>query len=196
MIVSFSTFISVQWKWTFRSLRSFPFSGNERFVLYVHFRSVEMNVLFSTFISVHLKWTEMNVSFISVRSGPKVPKNDQKKGPFWGQKWLKNGQKLENERKWTQKMNDTFISVQYNWTVCSLRSFPFSTNEHFVHCIHFRSVEMNVSFTAFISVQYKWTFRSLRSFPFIKNERKWTKRSFGFHTSPKTRKMNGNERSV
>jgi len=36
-------FISVQFKRTFRSLRSFPFSAKEHFVLWVHFRSVEMN---------------------------------------------------------------------------------------------------------------------------------------------------------
>jgi hypothetical protein len=36
-------------------LRSFPFIENERFVLYVHFRSVEMNVSFTTFISVQWK---------------------------------------------------------------------------------------------------------------------------------------------
>ena len=124
----------------------------------------------------------MNVPFISVRHGPKVPKNDQKKGLFGvksGSKMAKNSKMNGNERK--------------KW---SERSFPFSTTERCVHCVHFRSVQMNVSFTAFISVQYKWTFRSLRSFPFSTNERKWTKRSFGFHKSPKTRKMNGNERSV
>ena len=43
MNVSFTTFISVQWKWTLRSLRSFPFSTNERLVQCVHFRSVKMN---------------------------------------------------------------------------------------------------------------------------------------------------------
>ena len=53
--VSFSTFISVQCKRTFRSLRSFPFSTKECFVLYVHFRSVQKNVLFSAFISVQCK---------------------------------------------------------------------------------------------------------------------------------------------
>ena len=153
MIVSFSTFISVQWKWTFRSLRSFPFSGNERFVLYVHFRSVEMNVSFSTFSSVQWKWT-----FCSIRSFPfiknerkwtfrsfqlgraqKSPKMTKKKGLFGvksGSKMAKNSKMNGNERK--------------KWTT---RSFLFNTTEQFVHCVHFRSVQMNISFTAFISVQ-------------------------------------------
>ena len=84
--VLFSTFISVQCKRTFPSLRSFPFSAKERFVLYVHFRSVQKNVSFSTFISVQCKRTfrslhsflfcKKNVLFILVWLGPK---NDQKK---------------------------------------------------------------------------------------------------------------------
>jgi len=59
-------FICVHFKWTFRSLRSFPFSENEHFLLcvlfgstkmyvsfsYVHFCSVKMNLSFSTFISI------------------------------------------------------------------------------------------------------------------------------------------------
>ena len=61
------------------------FFSNERFVLYVHFRSLKMNV-----------------SFISVKSGPKVPKNDQKKGLFGvksGSKMAKNSKMNGNERK-------------------------------------------------------------------------------------------------
>ena len=46
-------------------LHSFPFIENERFVLYVHFRSLKKNVSFSTFISVQYKRT-----FRSLRSFP------------------------------------------------------------------------------------------------------------------------------
>ena len=83
----------------------------------------------------------------------------------------------------------TFISVHWKWTFRSLRSFLFSGNERFVHYVHFRSVEMNVSFTTFISVQWKWTFCSLRSFPFIKNEWKWMFRSFQLGRAQKSPKM-------
>jgi len=38
--------------------------------------------------------------------------------------------------------------------------------------VHFRSLQMNDSFSTFISVYFKLTLRSLRSFLFIKNERK------------------------
>jgi hypothetical protein len=44
----------------------------------------------------------MNVPFISVRPGPKVPKNDQKKGLFGvknGSKMAKNSKMNGNERK-------------------------------------------------------------------------------------------------
>ena len=65
----FSMFISVQYKRTFRSLHSFPFYRKERFVLYVHFRSIEKNgnerTVLLGFISrkKHEKRTEKNVSF-------------------------------------------------------------------------------------------------------------------------------------
>jgi len=65
-----------------------------------------------------------------------------KKRPFWGQKWFKNGKKLEKERKGTQKKKKTFkvlfakerfvltfISVQCKRTFCSFRSFPFFRKE-------------------------------------------------------------------
>ena len=150
--------------------RSFPFSGNERFVLYVHFRSVEMNISFTTFSSVQWKWTfrslrsfpfiknERKWTFRSFQLGwaQKSPKMTQKKA-FLGSKVA---QKWPKTQKWTEMnaKNDrnvhfrsvqlngaftAFISVQYNWTFRSLRSFPFSTNERFVHCVHFRSVQMN-----------------------------------------------------
>ena len=108
-------------------LRSFPFIENDRFVLYVHFRSVEMNVSFTTFIS-----------FISVRLGPKMNAKNERHVHFCS---------IQLNSLFT-----AFISVQYKWTFRSLHSFPFSRNERFVHCVHFRSVQMNVSFTAFISV--------------------------------------------
>ena len=66
---SFSTFNSVQYKRTFCSLRSFPFYRKERFVLYVHFRSIEKNgnerIVLLGFISrkKHKKRTEKNVLF-------------------------------------------------------------------------------------------------------------------------------------
>ena len=70
----------------------------------------------------------MNVPFISVRPGPKVPKNDQKKGLFGvksGSKMAKNSKMNGNE----SKKNDRNV--------------------------HFRAVQLNGAFTAFISVQYK-----------------------------------------
>ena len=48
---------SVLFKRTFCSLRSFPFSTKERFVLYFLFRSVQKNVLFSTFFYIQYKRT-------------------------------------------------------------------------------------------------------------------------------------------
>ena len=151
-------------------LRSFPFIENERFVLYVHFRSVEMNVSFTTFISVQWKWT-----FRSLRSFPfsknerkwtvrsfqlgraqKSPKMTKKRA-FLGskvaqkwpktRKWMKMNAKNEpNLQKFFLQLNgsfSTFISVQWKWTFRSLRSFPFSGNERFVLYVHFRSVKMN-----------------------------------------------------
>ena len=138
--------------------RSFPFSTKERFILYVHFHSVQKNVSFSTFISVQCKRTfrslrsflfcKKNVSFILVWLGPK---NVQKR-PFWGQKWFKKGKKNSKIKLNVLKMNETFISVHYKWTIRSLHLFPFSTKECFVLYVHFRSIEKNVSFSTFISV--------------------------------------------
>ena len=62
----------------------------------------------------------------------------------------------------------------------SLRSFPFFSSLHSLH--------KNVAFFAFFYVLCKRMLRSLRSFPFFRKERKRTKRSFGSHKSPKTRK--------
>ena len=124
-------FISVQYKRTFRSLRSFPFSAKERFVFYVHFRSVLKNVSFSTFISVQCKRTfrslrsflfcRKNVQFILVRLGPK---NDQNKAFLGVKSGSKRAKKIENQTK-------------------------RSKNERNVH---FRSLQMNVAFSTFIPV--------------------------------------------
>jgi len=58
--VLFSTFFSIQYKRTIRSLLSFPFSTKERFVLYVLFLSVKR-----TFPSIF----EFFLAFLGVKSG-------------------------------------------------------------------------------------------------------------------------------
>ena len=149
MNVLFSAFFSVHWKWTFRSLLSFPFSENDRFVLCIHFCSVK----------------RMFCSF-QLGEAPKVPQKWQKKA-FLGSKVA---QKWPKTRKWTEMNEKNERNVQKFFLQLNGLFSTFILNGRFFHCVHFRSVEMNVSFTAFISVQYKWTFCSLRSFPFSGNE--------------------------
>jgi hypothetical protein len=89
-----------------------------------------------------------------------------KKRSFWGQKWFKNGKKLEKERKKRKNVscvllqkNDTFSAFFY--VLCkrtlrslrsftffakerSLRSFTFFAKERCVLCVLLRSLEKNV----------------------------------------------------
>jgi len=108
---------SVLFKRTFRSLCSFPFFAKERFVLYVHFRSLQKNVTFSTFISVLCKRTfhslrsffvcKKNISFI-FRTFSSIFIFLSFLGVKCGQK----NSKMNGKERFVQKMNGKERDVQ------------------------------------------------------------------------------------